>query len=677
MDASATISRSSPNTVETVRKNFAGAFGFLIVPTDSEGHATQTQLVPDSITRWEGSSFCLSDVEGFGFTKYPANLTTFLPFFGEITLPFSIIRGEIVVMRAAVSNYFENRCIKVHVELQQSDDYEATPVDDNQEDRTLQSGQKSYYFWNIDAKSLGKVEFTFSAETTFIGESCDGESDPTIQPHKDTVIQNLLIKPEGIPQESTTTYLVCVEDSTSNLQFSISVPENAVVDSIKASATFVGDFLSLTWKNIENLLRMPSGCCEQKLARMAPIPYLLNYMNTTHQLTDELLQKGTEYLIQGRNQMFRCRNYDGSYGVFWGSVYNGNSWLTASAYKTFAKSSGYISIDKTQQEQTMIWLSNTQDLESGCFIPQGNLFTVGAVENPSVLFTAHMSITLLETNDSLIGIVMQGGALRCLRSAINENSNGLYTQSFILRAMTLAQDWENRDILLEQIKGKAISEDGTLHWELDDISIVRSFYYCRYYPSELEIAANILLSILDGPVFTDDDLIYSTKIALWLSRQFNSRGGFCSSQDTVAVLQALSLFATKIFQPNSHHDITVNDGSEDIIAVTLNQDNRLLVQTYPLPHIPGNYSAQVTGLGCCLIQATTEYNIIVPETGSAFDVSAVTTSPQCTNGAADIIAVNITMSYNGPYNDSGMVIIDFRCFSGYTDDYTSLYEVIY
>lgn len=68
--------------------------------------------VPDTITSWEADAFCLSS-QGFGLAP-PINLKVIQPFFLELTLPYSIIRGEQFHLKATVFSYL-TKCIMVSV----------------------------------------------------------------------------------------------------------------------------------------------------------------------------------------------------------------------------------------------------------------------------------------------------------------------------------------------------------------------------------------------------------------------------------------------------------------------------------------------------------------------------------------------------------------------------------
>lgn len=68
------------------------------------------KTVPDTITKWAAGAFCVSSA-GLGVAPGAA-LTAFQPFFVSLTLPYSVVRGEVFPLRATVFNYLSD-CIMV------------------------------------------------------------------------------------------------------------------------------------------------------------------------------------------------------------------------------------------------------------------------------------------------------------------------------------------------------------------------------------------------------------------------------------------------------------------------------------------------------------------------------------------------------------------------------------
>ncbi|XP_053549021.1 ovostatin-like [Bombina bombina] len=204
------------------------------------------------------------------------------------------------------------------------------------------------------------------------------------------------------------------------------------------------------------------------------------------------------------------------------------------------------------------------------------------------------------------------------------------------------------------------------------------------------MASYVLLSVAKGPNVLEADLTYMATVALWLVRQQNSYGGFRTTQDTTVALQALSAYAALIYTPNAQHNVIVKQGNGQLYQLSLNQDNRLLVQRQPLPTVPGEYSVDVSGNGCCLVQSTLRYYLPVSQQNAAFSLSVNSSADSCVNGVAYTFTIGIAVRYeaNVPivYNvgmatkeveeKSNMAIIDLKMQSGYTADYASLRNLV-
>ena len=70
-----------------------------------------TVTVPDTITQWIGSGFCISSTTGFGISE-PFSVTAYKPFFADYNLPYSVIRGEELELQINIFNYLE-KCLPV------------------------------------------------------------------------------------------------------------------------------------------------------------------------------------------------------------------------------------------------------------------------------------------------------------------------------------------------------------------------------------------------------------------------------------------------------------------------------------------------------------------------------------------------------------------------------------
>ncbi|XP_003803807.3 alpha-1-macroglobulin-like [Otolemur garnettii] len=193
---------------ETVRKYFPETWIWDLVELDLSGGKELEMKVPDTITEWKASAFCLSETTGLGLSPV-IPFQVFQPFFLELSLPYSVVRGEAFTLKATVSNYLSH-CIRVNVQLETSSAFLAVPVEKNEESHCVCGNGRKTLSWAVTPKSLGKVNFTATAEAVPSQELCNNEVPevPTFG-QKDTIVKPLLVEPEGIEKEETFNTMLC------------------------------------------------------------------------------------------------------------------------------------------------------------------------------------------------------------------------------------------------------------------------------------------------------------------------------------------------------------------------------------------------------------------------------------------------------------------------------------
>ncbi|NXA82946.1 A2MG protein, partial [Thryothorus ludovicianus] len=202
---------STPEEVtETVRKYFPETWIWSLVPISSEGKADLEVTIPDTITEWKANAFCTSADTGFGLSP-TVSLRAFQPFFVELTMPYSVVRGESFTLKATVFNYLP-ACIRVSVTLAQSTHFLAALVEKEKESHCLCENVRKTVAWLVTPKSLGQVEFSVTTEALQSQQPCGNfiVENPE-KGRKDTVIRQLLVEPEGIEKETTQNSVLCVK----------------------------------------------------------------------------------------------------------------------------------------------------------------------------------------------------------------------------------------------------------------------------------------------------------------------------------------------------------------------------------------------------------------------------------------------------------------------------------
>ncbi|PWA28033.1 hypothetical protein CCH79_00012155 [Gambusia affinis] len=196
----------APEPVKTVRTFFPETWIWDMVETGSSGTKNVSLTVPDTITTWETETFCLSP-QGFGLAPRQ-KLTVFQPFFLELTLPYSIIRGENFELKATVFNYL-TKCIMVRVTGTPSSDYSLIPLSGDQHTSCLCANERKTFSWTMNPTALGVVNVTVTAEAVPSHISCGNEIVSVPERGRvDVVTRSLIVKAEGIETSKTYNWLV-------------------------------------------------------------------------------------------------------------------------------------------------------------------------------------------------------------------------------------------------------------------------------------------------------------------------------------------------------------------------------------------------------------------------------------------------------------------------------------
>ncbi|NXM61042.1 A2MG protein, partial [Illadopsis cleaveri] len=195
---------------ERVRKYFPETWIWSLVRVNSEGKADLEVTIPDTITEWKANAFCTSADTGFGLSP-TVSFRAFQPFFVELTMPYSVVRGESFTLKATVFNYLP-ACIRVSVTLAQSTHFLATLVEKEIESHCLCENVRKTVAWLVTPKSLGQVEFSVTTEALQNQQPCGNNIVETPEKgRKDTVIRQLLVEPEGVEKETTQNSVLCVK----------------------------------------------------------------------------------------------------------------------------------------------------------------------------------------------------------------------------------------------------------------------------------------------------------------------------------------------------------------------------------------------------------------------------------------------------------------------------------
>ncbi|XP_071215000.1 alpha-2-macroglobulin-like [Salvelinus alpinus] len=661
-EESAPTPGASVGPKETVRTYFPETWIWDLVPVGHTGKVNVEKTVPDTITKWAAGAFCTSPV-GFGLAPN-TGLTAFQPFFVSLTLPYSVIRGEVFTLKATVFNYL-SKCIMVKVTLAESNQFTARPCEGCQYTLCLCAEESRTFKWTLTPTALGEVSVKVSAEALTTKKFCGNEVATVPEKGRiDTVVQTLLVEAEGTQETVSHNALLCPAEGPVEKDISLKLPEVFVEGSAKASLSVLGDLMGRAIKNLDSLLQMPYGCGEQNMVLFAPNIYILNYLQSTRQLTMEIQTRATGFLDSGYQRELNYKHDDGSYSAFGKSDESGNTWLTSFVLKSFGGAKPYIFVDPAHIAQAKAWLASHQQTD-GCIASVGKLFHNGMKGGvgDQVSLTAYITAALLELDGNTSDPMVEK-SLTCLKAAVSDQLENTYTMALLSYTFTLAQNQDMRAKLITHLDKIAATSGGNRHWERAEASGTKTDSL------EVEMTSYVLLALLSGPTMPGFGLDYSTGIVRWLAQQQNPYGGFASTQDTVVALQALAKYGAATFSPEGASTVSVSSAGGLKMEFTVNQNNRLLYQEKQLREVPGDYNIKAKGKSCVFVQIAMHYNIPPPPDFSAFNISTQTLG-KC-DGTKKSLIVSVAVRYNGRREETNMVIINVKLLSGFVLDTSSL-----
>ncbi|XP_065842288.1 murinoglobulin-1-like isoform X4 [Oscarella lobularis] len=612
---------------------------------------------PDTITSWIADGFALS-AENSISVSMPASLRVFQPFFVSLTLPYSVIRGEKLEVRATVFNYLDiNLTAFVELEVDSNEisiiESKADMQKDSRRSLTIPAGEARSIDYFVVPLKVGYLPMKCTARSTKAA---------------DAVVRPLLVEPEGVQKEYGLSSLICIEDNAQNAEkvFNLTLPPAYVPDSESAVVSVTTDYMEPTIEGLENLLRLPYGCGEQNMINFAPGVYITRYLTAVGKLDEKTKEKALNIMMKGYQREMIFQRDDGSYSAFGNSDRCGSMWLTAFVVRTFSQAHGIIDVDQTVQTEAIDWMKKKQS-QDGSFPSVCRVLhkEMQGCSGGECSLTAYVTLALLEagvpaSDPSIVN------ALAFLNSTcLSNDCENNYALAVISNVFCKAAH-PRADELLNKLLSCATTEGDTMYWKYSKEN--NQFCYghrwgmpCASRSCDVETSAYALLAFK-----CRGDVGNSLRIVRWLLEQRNPSGGFRSTQDTVVALQALSEYAALSVANNDvKMNVRLTTDSEFSWSLTVDSSNSQDLQTLNIPTLPSTLTARLAGVGCVLIQAGVKYNIPEPPEEAAFEVTAMATMNE-NKGKSCSYKIRVCNRWllKKP-SSSNMALTDITLFSGF------------
>ncbi|ODM93569.1 hypothetical protein Ocin01_13117 [Orchesella cincta] len=632
---------------------------FVNTSTGYDGRALLKKTVPDTITSWVISGFSLDQVYGLGVSDIPMKLRVFRPFFLSLNIPYSIVKGEAVGIQVLVHNYM-TRDVVADVTLDNSQNQFSFTEDENEVDAKLELFKTEKV--TVKANSVESVSFLITPNK--IG-NIELSVKGTSRQAGDALVKILKVVPPGQTQKITRGTLLDLRSGrpyTTNI--TTRFPEKRVNDSDVVKLSVIGDVLGPAISNLDKLLELPTGCGEQNMVKFVPDIVILEYLQSTRQLTEPIRKKAIDFLETGYQRQLTYKHTDGSYSAFGpASGTAGSTWLTAFVVRSFMQAKPHIFVDTSIIDESLKFLLSIQEV-SGGFPERGRIYDTDlpGQSGKGVSLTAYVALALIEANNDpdIETDAKYSTAINLALSYITRDLDRVedpFSLALITYVLTVA-DHPLKEGAFNLLEGLAkISNDTEKkYWEpkksgMDD----RNPWTENPRPIGIEATAYALLTYTKRNLIGD-----SVPLVRWLLNQRNAEGGFLSTQDTVVGLTGLAKWGRLAQSSNTDMSIEVTyEGGSNTFQITT--ANSIVLQEIELPSTTRWVNIEATGYGVAISQLSWAYNLEVVGAWPSFrldpQVDRISTSSQ--------LHLSVCTELIKGYNESNMAVMEVNVPTGY------------
>lgn len=600
---------------------------------------TVSSIVPDTVTSWTITGFALSPTYGLGIMKESRELTVSQPFYIIANLPYSIKRDEVAVIHVTVFNFLGNTLTTDVTLFNKNDELEFVENSSNDPTRRTKAiivpgnNGKPISFL-IKAKKLGEIAIKIQAVNEL---------------KTDSVEHMLRVIPEShLKQENEGRFIDLPKNTVQNFPIQINIPRGIDEGSAKITFTLDPDILGTAIKNLESLIRLPTGCGEQNMMRFVPNIVVLDYMSETGTIRDDIREKCIGFLRSGYQNQMKYKLNDGSFGI-WASS-RGGTFLTAFVAKSLKIADKYMSVDIDVVDKAFAWLAAKQQPD-GKFTEVGDVAHAdmqGGLRSTSYALTAYVLAAFLETKS-----IAETHAAVVKRSADYlrnnfDNMDNEYDLALTTYALSLQDPTTSKNFFDKLVKTSVY----------DSNNKVRSW---SYKSLGVEIAGYALLSYIQHGL-----VVAAAPIMRWLNTQRYDLGGFPGTQDTYVGLKALAKFAAKASAHRNDYRVTVRPKKDKFL--TFDVDKKVLdIQELNIDSSSKRVEVEVSGIGRGYFQVAYQYYLnILTNNKTSFDLSVNVMNT--TTYYVQQLHVCVKFNSRESYQLSNMVVVEVFFPSGIVAD---------
>jgi hypothetical protein len=622
------VRRSFPETLYVNPEVITGADGTAQVKVD----------LADSITKWRVSTLANSASGQLGGGL--GSMTVFQDFFVDVSFPATLTRGDEVEFPIAVYNYLTT-AQTVHLTLQPGSWYTALGV--TAIDVPLQPGEVTGVRFPVRVEQVGRQSLTVQALGTKVS---------------DAVERSVTVVPDGKAFPETHSGSL----GAGTVSHTVTLPANAIAGSQKVYLTVFPGYLSQVVQGMDSLLRVPNGCFEQTTSTTWPNVLATDYMQSTKQITPDVLLKAESYINAGYQRLLTFEHPGG--GFSWFGTQDPAPFLsvTALGVMEFADMAKVHPVDSAMIDRTKAWLVSQQKTDGSWPGDKSEFFTF---QTSAVRNTAFVVWALGSAGNAGPEL---GRGLDYVKTNLGKEAPDPYTLGLVANAFALAapSDAFGTQVLADLDAAK--QTNGTkIFW---DSAGTQTNFYGNGNDAAVATTGIVTHAMLLAGGFPSD----VTGALEYIAGSKDPNGNFGSTQATVWALRALVLAATKGTE-TATGTLTVSVDGVPFTKVALTKAQSDLMTTVDLSTLATAGAHDVTlaftGQGKLSYNLVDSYNLSWPDVPAETGPLAITVDYDKTTLRLDeTVQATVTVS-NTTAGTENMVLVTVGIPPGFslnTDD---------
>ena len=418
--------------------------------TDAAGNLNLDIPVADSITTWRLTA--LASTQDGQLGSATGSLRVFQDFFIDLNLPRALTQGDEVSIPVGVFNYLPE-AQTVRLEVQQESWF--TLLDDPVKEIEIAGNDISVVYFRIAADQFG----THGFEVTAIGSQLS-----------DAIRKPLRVFPDGKELRFSESDRLSAENP---LNTTVTIPQDAVPGTQNLTVKIYPGLVSQVVEGLDSLLQMPYGCFEQTSSTTYPNVLVLDYLQTSQQISPEVQFKAEEYINLGYQRLTTFEvSRGGGFSLFGDPP--PDPMLTAYGLQEFHDMSQVYNVDPDLIARTAEWIMSQQEGDGSWSSSSGFRESQLTNQIEKIPVTAYVIWGLADAGFAEDGRVQRG--VEFLRENIS-GANDAYQLALVANAFVAFDNARQQDLqpatqeVLERLAAMATVEGDTVFWgtELDTV----------------------------------------------------------------------------------------------------------------------------------------------------------------------------------------------------------------